>query len=119
MRQMEEIQEEKCEQIWQQKELEGMNTFEGDRLPYIKFEEGKVTELIIDFSKPFDTWTSSQDGSVKKIIPCTYNGVKHNLWLNIRNPLYSQILKESLKGRNIFKIVRIGSAKNTKYSLVS
>ena len=66
------------EQNWldqEQKELEQTSTFDGEMLPALKLEEKKVTGIEIDFSKPFEKWTSPE-GTVKKIIPILYNGEK-------------------------------------------
>jgi hypothetical protein len=90
-----------------------------ENTPALKLEENKVYEITIDFSKPFEKWTDPASGAIKKIIPITYQGQKMNFWLNTANPLYSAIIVRGNTGQTVFKIIRIGQAKATKYNLVS
>lgn len=90
-----------------------------ERKPSLKFEELKITEFSIDFSKPFDKFIDPLTGVIKKIIPVNHNGEEKNLWLNVKNPLYCQILKKYvLTEDNNFKVIQIGNQNNTKYELV-
>lgn len=87
-----------------------------EQLPALKFEENKITEVVVDFSKKFDKWTS--DGKTKAIIPVMYQGNKYVWWLNCANPLYRQVVDAGLRDQRLFKVLRTGSADKTKYILV-
>jgi len=88
-----------------------------DSVPNLTLEEGKVTELEIDFSKPFDKWVSP-DGVVKKIVPVKHAGVDKKFWLNVKNPVYSELVGAGLRGQTKFKILRTGQKQQTRYTLV-
>jgi hypothetical protein len=93
------------------------NNFE--ELPSLKLTPNVITEVTIDFSKPFDKWTGQDmkgNPTTKKIIPCSVNGTKMNWWLNVKNPVYSEIIKA--KEQTVFKILQTGTQQNTKYVLV-
>lgn len=89
-----------------------------DRLPALKLEENKITEITIDFSKEFEKWTDDESGSVKKIIPVKVKDQSFVWWLNVRNPVYAQIIQKGASGQTTFKILQTGSKQNTKYNLV-
>ena len=44
---------------WLTEELKETKTtaFDEDRAPALKLEENKITEMTIDFTKPFEKWT--------------------------------------------------------------
>lgn len=86
--------------------------------PALTLEEGKITTFEVDFSKPFEKWIEPETGVVKKIIPVKYNGEERVLWLNTRNPLYSQIITAGTNGQFIFKVMRTGVKNQTRYALV-
>jgi len=104
---------------WLQEEVKEINEnkIEGDFAPAIKFEENKTYEIEIDFSKPFQKWTSLE-GVIKKIIPIIYNSQNFSFWLNVRNPTYSKIIGSGLLGQKKFKILRTGKNAETKYVIV-
>lgn len=89
-----------------------------EKLPSLKLSPNVVTEIKVDFSKPFEKWVDEEMKITKKIIPVTSNGVKMNFWLNVKNPLYSELIKEGLQGKTEFKILQTGTQANTKYVLV-
>ena len=91
--------------------------FDGEKLPALKLEENKITEIEIDFSKPFDKWTAD-DGVVKKIVPVTVGNEKFVWWVNVKNPIYSQILQKGEAGINKFKVLQTGSQQTTRYTIV-
>ena len=93
-------------------------TFE--QLPSLKLVPNEIVEFDIDFSKPFQKWTDESDAkkTMKAIIPVTRNGVKHNWWLNIKNPTYAEIIRAGRTGQTHFKVLQTGTLKNTKYTLV-
>lgn len=105
---------------WRKQEAEQLAqkvTYE--ELPALKLTPNVVTEISIDFSKPFEKWVGEDaKGSpiTKKIIPCTVNGIRMNWWLNVKNPIYSEIIKA--EGQTTFKILQTGTAQNTKYVIV-
>jgi len=113
------LEEGNSNQSWLEKEAQTVeeNKFDGERLPALKLEEGKITTFTVDFSKPFDKWKDSE-GTIKKIIPVTHGGEKKVFWLNVRNPLYQKLILQGKKGQTTFKVLRTGQANQTRYSLV-
>ncbi|NCD05882.1 MAG: hypothetical protein EOL97_07160 [Spirochaetia bacterium] len=108
---------------WLQDEIDKIkenSTTEYENIPSLKLQENVITEITIDFSKPFEKWTGEQNGKTitKKIIPCTVNGVRMNWWLNVQNPIYSEILKLGNLGITNVKILQTGNQGNTKYLIV-
>lgn len=91
-----------------------------EELPSLKLQPNVIAELAIDFSKPFQEWKGEQNGKtiVKKILPVTLSGTKMNWWLNIRNPIYKDIIQAGKTGQTVFKILQTGSQAQTKYVLV-
>ena len=103
--------------IKEEKEKLEANKFDGESLPALKLEEGKITEFEVDFSKPFDKW-EAEDGTIKKIIPVKHEGQSKVLWINTRNPTYREIIEAGDAGQTLFKILRTGQQKATRYTLV-
>ena len=93
-----------------------------EKLPALKLEENKVTEITIDLNEKFQTYdtTNMKGEPVKKaIIPVLHNGEKKNWWLNKKNPLYRNILdKAAGKTTIMIKVMQTGTKQNTKYILV-
>lgn len=104
---------------WLAKEVEETKStaFDGERLPALKLEENKITEMDIDFSKPFDKW-KAEDGVLKKIIPVTVKDEKLVWWVNVKNPIYGQILQKGKAGVTKLKILQTGHQKETRYTIV-
>lgn len=105
---------------WIEQELNNLHstsTPTGEKLPSLKLESGKITKFSIDFSSKFNTWTSP-DGVTKAIIPVTHKGEKKNLWVNIKNPLYGQIIQRGAKGQKDFAVSTVGLQKDTRYTIV-
>lgn len=111
---------EELKQDWIQKELDeiGNAEFEGERLPALKFEEGKITEFEVDTTTEFQKWIDPNDQTVKKIMPVSKDGERFVVWLNVRNPLYRQILEKLKEGQNKMRVLRTGQRENTRYTLV-
>lgn len=106
---------------WLKQEAEQINVHDDyDELPSIQFEENKITTFNVDFSNPFNKWTGKQGAKdvTKAIIPVTEKGEKKNLWLNVKNPLYGDLVKRGANGQVIFKIMQVGSKADTKYNIV-
>ena len=105
---------------WREEEAKLITTHSNyEQLPSLKLTPNVVTEITIDFSKPFEKWIGQdQKGNpvTKKIIPCTVNGIKMNWWVNVKNPIYSEIIRAT--GQTTFKILQTGTQANTKYVLV-
>lgn len=95
-----------------------------EKYPGVKLQENKVTNVEIDYSVPWEK--KSLQGSnnkivLKAIIPCYIEGERHNFWLNVRNPLYRQLLNlglNSVEDIITVKIMQVGKQENTKYILV-
>lgn len=86
-------------------------------LPSLKLVQDDITEFDIDFTQQFKKWTDESDGKIKAIIPCTHNGQKVNWWLNIKNPVYAEIIRSGRTGQTHFKVLQTGTKKDTKYKL--
>lgn len=102
----------------EKEELDKQANFDGERLPALKFEENKIVEFEVDFSEPFKEYNDAANNSLKKIIPVTHNTEKKILWLNVKNPLYSELIRAGAEGQTNFKVMQIGNQANTKYNLV-
>jgi hypothetical protein len=108
-------------QNWLDTELDELTKiqvgFTGEKLPPLKLETGKITKFSIDFTLPFGSYTS-EDGTIKKIIPVLHKGDRKVLWLNVRNPLYRQLLEQGKNGKKDFAVSTTGSLKDTRYTIV-
>jgi hypothetical protein len=93
-----------------------------EKLPALKLQENKLTEVSIDFSEKFKTYEAvgMKGEPVKKaIIPVSVAGTKMNWWLNKKNPTYRELLdKAAGKTTLIVKIMQTGNQANTKYIIV-
>lgn len=93
-----------------------------EELPSLKLQPNIVTEFDIDFEKPFrDFLEKDEKGNIlktTKIIPVTFHGERMNFWLNVKNPVYREIITLGKEGQTKFKVLRTGSQQNTKYVLV-
>jgi len=108
------------ETTWIDTEIENI-TKENQKSEFeaLKLEDGKITVFEVDFSKEFDKWVEPETGVVKKLIPVIHNGEHKIFWLNTRNPLYSTMLKSYKEtGQTLYKIMRTGTAKDTKFNVV-
>lgn len=105
---------------WLTEELKEIKetSFDGERKPALQLEENKTIEMTIDFSKPFEKWKDTENETIKKIIPVKVGEVELVWWLNVKNPVYHQIIELGAKGQTTFKILQTGSKQTTKYILV-
>jgi len=89
-------------------------------LPSLKLQPNVIAEITIDFSKPFDEWTGEQNGKTikKKIIPVTLAGTRMVWWLNVKNPIYKDLIQAGKSGQTSFKVLQTGTQALTKYVLV-
>ena len=96
------------------------NEHDYEELPSLKLMPNVVTEIEVDFSEEFHKWQGEQGGKtiVKKIVPITSGGVRLNWWLNVKNPIYREIINAGITGKKDFKILQTGTQANTKYVLV-
>jgi len=104
----------------EQKELEKQkeSSFDGEILPSLILEEGVIAKITINFDKPFEKWKDSERGITKKIIPITHEGVKKNWWLNVKNPIYADIITAGSSGQREFEVLQSGKENKTRYTLV-
>lgn len=93
---------------------------EYEELPSLKLTPNVVIEITIDFSKPFGRWDGENNGKpvTKKIVPVTVGGTKMNWWLNVKNPIYKEVIIAGTNGQNTIKVMQTGTQQNTKYILV-
>lgn len=92
-----------------------------EKLDALKLEDGKIVTFTIDFSQPFKKWNKVENGvsKTKAIIPVTHKGIRKNLWLNVKNPLYGELCNAGKKGQTEFKVSTTGTQSNTKYKIVT
>jgi len=108
---------------WLDNEIEATganNSGNYEKLPSLKLVENKITNFEIDFSKPFDKWNTINNGKevTKAIIPVKHEGERKSWWVNLKNPIYKDIIKLGKKGQTKFKIMQTGSQATTRYILV-
>ena len=92
-----------------------------EELPSLKLTPNVVAELSIDVSKPWDKWDGEDTKGkpiTKKIIPVVLAGTKMYWWLNVRNPIYREIVELCASGTTKIKVLQTGTQANTKYVLV-
>lgn len=89
-----------------------------ERLPALQIEEQKIATITIDFLKPFEKWEDPSSGVVKKIIPVMHNNEKKVFWVNVKNPVYREIIEAGKAGQKTFRILRTGQQKGTRYTLI-
>jgi hypothetical protein len=91
-----------------------------DSLPSLKFEENKIKEIVVDYSKPFRQWIDTEHKTIKKIIEVTdvEAGDRKLFWLNVKNPLYRELLLQLKQGMNRFRIIRTGNKEMTRYVII-
>lgn len=113
------IEEENINWIEEEEKQIGGNrtTTEYEKKPYMKFEENKVTEIEVDFSKPFQKWQNEKKVT-SAIIPVVNEGISKTWFLNIKNPLYADIIHSGRAGINKLKILRTGQQEKTRYIIV-
>ena len=87
------------------------------KLPSIKLVQDDIVELDIDFSNPFEKWTDTESNTMKAIMPITQDNEKRLWWLNIKNPVYIEIIRAGRTGQTHFKILQTGTKQDTKYKL--
>lgn len=95
----------------------------GERLPTFKLVPGKVVSFTVKVSgEPFGEYRDQEKGVIKKIIPVygKQDGVEgdYNLWLNVKNPLYKEMLDKLAQGVTKFFVSTSGSQDKTRYALV-
>lgn len=89
-----------------------------EQLPSIKLVQDDIVEIDIDFSNAFNKWQDPEDAKkIKAIIPVVQDGQRKLWWLNIKNPVYADIIRAGKNGQTHFKILQTGTAKNTRYKL--
>lgn len=104
---------------WLQQEAALLHNNAGnyERLESLQLKDGTLVTFNIDTSKPFEEWKDDK-GTIKKIIPVTHKDTRKNLWLNVKNPLYSQLIKRLVEGQTEFTVSTTGTQKDTKYTIV-
>ena len=104
---------------WIEEEIKEIQTTQPteERFPPLKLEAGKIVSFSIDFSVPFNRWSSS-DGVTKALIPVLHKEEKKILWMNLKNPLYHDLMIRGATGQTNFKVSTTGTAKDTRYTIV-
>jgi len=115
------MEEQTTQNNWLSEEAKTLTTHtDYEELPSLKLTPNVVTEITIDFSKPFEKWDGENNGKpvTKKIIPVSVNGVKMNWWLNVKNPVYKEVITAGTNNQTTIKVLQTGTQQNTKYVLV-
>jgi hypothetical protein len=85
----------------------------------LKLVENKITEVTIDFSKPFEKRPNKiNPNTMQVLIPSKVGDKQFTFWLNVQNPLYRDLLTRAKNGQKVFKILRVGKQKDTRYTLI-
>ena len=106
------------ETTWEQELAKPKSQSENfDQTGAMKLESGKTTKFTLDLSRTIKEWTAD-DGTIKKIIPVTFKGEPKVLFVNVKNPLYSQLLERVKAGKLEVSVSTTGSAKQTRYSIM-
>jgi len=106
---------------WIASEVESLKpTKDFEEKPSLQLKPGVIAEIKIDFTKPFEVWNGEQGGKTitKKIVPVTFEGASLNWWLNVKNPIYRELMVLAKEGQTAFKILQSGEKANTRYVLV-
>ena len=116
---MEETEKQNTDWLKQEAKTLKENAFDGEHKPALKLEENKIVTMTIDFSEPFRKWIDPTDDKiVKKIIPVKVGEAELVWWLNVKNPVYGEIIQKGAEGQTEFKVMQTGNKANTKYNLV-
>lgn len=95
---------------------------EYEQLPPLKLVPNVIAEFSVDVSKPWNDWREKDEKGVvithKKIIPVVCNGTRLAWWVNVKNPIYREIVNATLNGQTQFKIMQTGTKKETRYNIV-
>lgn len=104
---------------WLQQEEQQLqqNTTDYEKLESLQLKDGTMVTFTVDASKKFEEWKDDK-GTIKKIIPVLHKGVRKNFWLNVKNPLYRELISLLVKGELDFTVATTGTQKDTVYKLV-
>ena len=109
------------QESWIQEELSKLKMnqeLNSERKQPLKFEENTTIEFSIDASEPFKEWYDEENLTTKKIIPCKMGTEEYVWWLNVKNPVYTQIMEKIAEGQMTFKLMRTGKGKASRYVFV-
>ena len=115
------MEEQKTTDNWLLEEANNLKTkTEYEELPSLKLTPNVVTEITIDFSKPFEKWEGESNGNpvTKKIIPVTVNGARMHWWVNVKNPIYREIILAGASNNHKIKVMQTGTKQDTRYIIV-
>jgi len=104
-----------------------------DEMKQIKEEKGKSFEEVFPPSWKIPKGTTIGkflsderksvviDNNVKKILTVEVGGQTYSWWINHKNPVYGQIIKEGTRRGTLvgvrFSITRVGEMKDTRYEI--
>jgi hypothetical protein len=115
---MQEVQTQTSDWLKQEYDSVLETEFVGEKLESLKIEENRVTCFEVDLTEPFGEYVDPINDVIKKIIKVNHEGTKKNFWINVKNPVYSQIVKQCYEGDVAFKIMRTGQQAETRYHLI-
>lgn len=105
---------------WLQQEAEQLKNTTGkyEELEALPLKDGTIVTFTVDTETPFGEYRKDENSPLKKIIKVTHKGVRKNLWLNVKNPLYKQIVDLLVTGQREFTVSTTGKQQDTRYTLV-
>jgi len=104
---------------WIKDERKTIETLQQQNGLYMKFEEGIIYELEIDFSKKFERVPDAFNPDKQRIrIPVRHLGIMKNWDLTPTNPIYRKLLDAGESGTTRFKLTRSGQGKDTRLQLL-
>jgi hypothetical protein len=103
---------------WLQEELNALENSEKiAKTTWLKFEENRIKDLIIDFSQKWEKKSDKFD-KLQALIPIKEGNELKTWGLNTANPFYRVLLKEGAKGKTIFKILQTGKGQDTRFAIL-
>ena len=109
---------------WIDEEIEEIKQnllYQEDRLPALKLEPKKIFEIEIKVENRFQKWNGTDSKGnplTKALIPVVHEGEDKIWWLNVKNPIYREIIEGIKNGKTKFKVIQTGTQAETRYELI-
>lgn len=109
---------------WLQEENTQLQNQQGsyEKIDGLVLTDGTFTTITVDASKPFKEYVKDEK-TTKKIIPVLQHTAKEGdlkklWWLNVKNPIYKELIQKLSAGQTKFTIATTGKQEKTQYSFV-
>lgn len=112
---------------WLEEALKEMDkNTEYEKKESLKLAQDAPTNFVVSIDQEWRKWQETRDGKIKfsKIIPVVHDGEEKVFWLNVKNPVYTQLLDMAKKAREEGRmdfpvcIFKTGTQQDTKYTIV-